>query len=628
MKKLIRNKHFYYMLLIDAVLVAAAYIGAYLLRYEMQLPAFEWQRIIRILPYLLVLKISCFFLFGLYRGMWRYTSLEDLKRVVKATIFSSLILILAVLYVFHFHGYSRAAYVLDWLLTILFVGGVRIGVRLLLTNNIASFWMLAKKSPLDKRMLIIGAGAAAEKAVREIIENPALKLKPIGFLDDDPQKQGKAIHGILILGAVDEIGQLREGFDEILIAIPSANGEQMRRIVKFCEETGKRFRTMSNIGELIDGKVSVKALREVRIEDILGREEVHLEKELLRRLYNNKRILITGAGGSIGSELVRQVCHYHPGALGLLDFSEFNLFQIDMMCHQYFPELQVQTYLTDIRDLLAVKQAVGDFKPDVIFHAAAYKHVPLQEIHPRETVYNNVVGTRNMALTATEHSVERFVLVSTDKAVRPTNVMGAAKRVAEMFLASLNYQSNTRFVSVRFGNVIGSSGSVIPIFQRQISQGKPVTVTHPEVTRYFMSVPEAAQLILQAGAMGQGGEVFILDMGKPVKIADMARDVIRLHGFEPDRDIPIEYIGLRPGEKLYEELITVGEGIMPTSHQKIKVIQGNHGDFQILGTMIDELIAVADTYDAEAIKRELRKIVPEFTPFINKSEEEKKEEPL
>ncbi len=622
MKKLIRNKHFYYMLIIDAMLVAAAYIGAYLLRYEGQLPALEWERIINILPYLLMLKIACFYMFGLYRGMWRYTSLEDLKRVVKATVVSSLILLLTVLYAYYFKGYSRAAFIIDWLLTILFVGGVRILVRLLLTNNITSFWMLAKKGPMDKRMLIIGAGAAGEKAIREIIENPALKLKPIGFLDDDPQKQGKAIHGVLILGAVDEIGQLREDYDEILIAIPSAKGEQMRRIVNFCEETGKRFRTMPSIGELIDGKVSVKALRDVRIEDILGRDEVHLEKDLLRRLYHNKRVLITGAGGSIGSELVRQVCQYRPSILGLLDFSEFNLFQIDMMCRQSFPNLQMRTFLTDIRDLRAVKQTIGDFKPEIIFHAAAYKHVHLQEIHPRETVYNNVVGTRNLALIASESGVERFVLVSTDKAVRPTNVMGAAKRTAEMFLASMNGQTKTRFVSVRFGNVLGSSGSVIPIFQQQISQGKPITVTHPEVTRYFMSIPEAAQLILQAGAMGQGGEVFILDMGKPVKIADMARDIIRLHGFEPDRDIPIEFIGLRPGEKLYEELITVGEGIMPTSHQKIKVIHGNHGDVKILSTMIDELIAVADTFDVESIKRELKKIVPEFTPFINNIEEE------
>jgi FlaA1/EpsC-like NDP-sugar epimerase len=286
-----------------------------------------------------------------------------------------------------------------------------------------------------------------------------------------------------------------------------------------------------------------------------------------------------------------------------------------MMCRLHFPYLQIKTYLTDIRDLRAVRQTIGDFKPDVIFHAAAYKHVPLQEINPRETVYNNIVGTRNLVLTASESGVELFVLVSTDKAVRPTNVMGAAKRVAEILLAALNEQSQTRFVSVRFGNVIGSSGSVIPIFQQQISQGKPVTVTHPEVTRYFMSIPEAAQLILQAGAMGLGGEVFILDMGKPVKIVDVARDVIRLHGFEPDRDIPIEYIGLRPGEKLYEELITVGEGIMPTSHQKIKVIRGEeHGDIEIISSMISRLIAIADTYDAEAIKRELQIIVPEFTP--------------
>jgi len=614
MNKLIQNKHFYYMLLIDAALVAASYICAYLLRYDGQLPDFEWQQIIHILPYLVVMKLICFSLFGLYRGMWRYTSLEDMKNVLKATAVSSLILVLAVLYVYHFRGYSRAAFIIDWLLTLLYIGGARIGVRLVLTNNIASFWLLAKKGAKDKRLLIIGAGAAGEKAVREILENPGLKLNPVGFLDDDPFKQGKAIHGVLILGAVDDIGSLREDFDEILIAIPSARGEQMRRIVAACEETGKRFRTMPSIGELIDGKVSVKALREVRIEDILGREEVRLEKELLKRSYEGKQVLITGAGGSIGSELVRQVCQYRPAAVGLLDFSEFNLFQIEMTQRQYFPDIPFATYLTDIRDLPAVRKTIDAFRPEVIFHAAAYKHVPLQELHPRETVYNNVRGTRNLALAASEAGVERFVLVSTDKAVRPTNVMGAAKRVAEMLLASLTGRTGTNFVSVRFGNVLGSSGSVIPIFQQQISQGKPVTVTHPDVTRYFMSIPEAAQLILQAGAMGQGGEIFILDMGKPVKIVDMAREVIRLHGLEPDRDIPIEYIGLRPGEKLYEELITVGEGIMPTSHEKIKVIKGGQGDFKLLNDQITALITVADSYNDKAIKEKLHGIVPEYTP--------------
>ena len=614
MKKLIQNKHFYYMLLIDAALVAASYICAYLLRYEGQLPDFEWRRIIHILPYLVAMKLLCFTLFGLYRGMWRYTSLEDMKNVLKATVVSSLIIVLAVLYIHHFRGYSRAAFIIDWLLTLLFVGGVRIGVRLALTNNIGTFWLLAKKGKQDKRLLIIGAGAAGEKAVREILENPGLKLHPLGFLDDDPIKQGKAIHGVAVIGKVEDIGTLPEDFDEILIAIPSARGEQMRRIVRFCEGTGKRFRTMPSIGELIDGKVSVKALREVRIEDILGREEVHLERELLRVSYEGKRILITGAGGSIGSELVRQVCQFHPAGVGLLDFSEFNLFQIEMTQRQYFPHIPVETYLTDIRDPAAVRITMESFRPEVVFHAAAYKHVPLQELHPRETIYNNVAGTRNLASAAMAAGAERFVLVSTDKAVRPTNVMGAAKRVAEMLLATLTGHSATRFVSVRFGNVLGSSGSVVPIFQQQISQGKPVTVTHPEVTRYFMSIPEAAQLILQAGAMGQGGEIFILDMGKPVRIAAMAREVIRLHGLEPERDIPIEYIGLRPGEKLFEELITVGEGIMPTAHEKIKVIQGNQGDYRLLADEIDALIAVADTYDAGAIKEKLRGIVPEYTP--------------
>ena len=606
------------MLIVDAALVAVSYIGAYLLRYEGTLPTYEWQMLLHVLPFLLAIKLICFAFFGLYRGMWRYTSLEDMKNVIKGTAAASLIFMLAVLFLYHFQGFSRAALIIDWLLSVLFIGGARVAVRLLLTNNISSFWMMApkvsSKRPSDRRLIIIGAGAAGEKAAREILENPGLKLQPIGFLDDDIQKQGKAIHGILVLGEVEDITRLREDFDEILIAIPSAKGEQMRRIVKYCEETGKRFRTMPSISELIDGKTYLKAIREVRIEDLLGREEVYLEKELLRSSYENKKILVTGAGGSIGSELVRQICRYHPRSLALLDFSEFNLFQVERMCWEDFPDVVVNSYLTDIRDKEALQRMFDDYMPEVVFHAAAYKHVPLQETHPRETIYNNVLGTRNLVEAAIGATVDRFVLVSTDKAVRPTNVMGAAKRVAEMYLQYRNGSSKTHFMAVRFGNVLGSSGSVVPIFQQQIAQGGPVTVTHPDVRRFFMSIPEAAQLILQAGAMGEGGEIFILDMGKAVRIADLARDLIQLHGYEPEKDIAVTYVGLRPGEKLYEELITVGEGIEDTTHKKIKVIRRPQDDDIPLDESIDQLIAVADTYEADAIKKKLRDIIPEYMP--------------
>lgn len=505
MKNILRNKHLYYMVLIDGLLVAAAYLLAYYLRFDMAIPGNEWLNIRQTFLYALGIKLGSFFAFGLYRGMWRYTGLVDLRRVVVAVTFASMALILLIAYQYRFYGFPRSVYVIDWVLTLLFIGGVRIIVRIVLNRGFSHGGVFSRGNDKGKKLLIIGAGAGGEKVLREIMDNPVLKFQPVGFLDDDRSKWSKSIHGVPVLGAVDLIRDLQIDFDEILIAIPSGKGDQIRRIVDLCEETGKRFRTMPSIGELIDGKVSLQAIREVRMEDLLGREEVRLEKDLLRQSYEDKRVLITGAGGSIGRELVRQICRYRPARLALLDFSEFNLFAVEMMCKEDFPAIPISTYLTDIRDKGAVLRAFGEFKPAVVFHAAAYKHVPLQELHPRETICNNVLGTRNLVEAANEEAVERFVLVSTDKAVRPTNVMGAAKRVAEIYLQGMNGNSATRYMAVRFGNVLGSSGSVVPIFQQQIATGQAVTVTDPEVTRYFMSIPEAAQLILQAGAMGQGG---------------------------------------------------------------------------------------------------------------------------
>jgi FlaA1/EpsC-like NDP-sugar epimerase len=413
---------------------------------------------------------------------------------------------------------------------------------------------------------------------------------------------------------VEQIDSFCSLFDEILIAVAAASAQQMHRIVAACEKTGKRFRTIPAISELIDGRVSVKTIRDVTFEDLLGREEVKLDKDEIFSYLCGKRVLITGAGGSIGSELVRQVSKFHPEDLALVEFSEYNLFRTEMECHQRFAHMKTSGFLVDIRDQESLKRIFKKFRPQVVFHAAAYKHVPLQELHPWEAVRNNVLGTRNLVQAAHEYGVERFVLVSTDKAVRPTNVMGATKRVAEQLVVCENAHSNSRFMAVRFGNVIGSSGSVIPIFQEQIARGGPVTVTHPEITRYFMTIPEAAQLILEAGAMGEGGETFILDMGKPVHIDELARDLIRLHGYEPDQDIEIQYTGLRPGEKLYEELITEGEGIVKTAHEKIMVLRGNVQDVKGLQDQIDTLLKITNTYNTAKIKQKLGQILPEYTP--------------
>ena len=616
MKNIIRNKNFYLMLFADAVLVALAYSLAYLIRFEGTLSLREMAQLKAALPFVVPLKLICFFIFGLYRGMWRYTSLVDLRKDFIATSIASAVIIFFILYHYRFQSYSRSVYIIDWGLTFMFTGGVRLLIRILLGSPLLSFWT-QKNRRGDfhvKKLLIVGAGNAGEKVLREIHETRWNRFRPAGFLDDDPEKRGKAIHGIPVLGTLDDIGKIPVGFDEILISIPSAKGEAMRRIVSLCEETGKPFRTVPGIGELIDGTVLVKSIRKVHLEDLLDREEVHLDEEEIRQYIKDKRVLITGAGGSIGSELVRQVGRFHPQAMALLDFSEVNLFLIEGECRQRFGFIPVSGFLVDVKNRESACRAFREFGPDTVFHAAAYKHVPMQEMHPWEAVFNNIAGTRNMVEAALENRVERFVLVSTDKAVRPANVMGATKRVAEMIVECVNGGVATRFMAVRFGNVLWSSGSAIPTFQKQISRGLPVTVTHPEITRYFMSIPEAARLILQAGAMGRGSEIFILDMGKPMRIVDLARDLIRLSGLEPDKDIPIQFIGLRPGEKLYEELITEGEGIVATDHEKILVLHGNAHNRDALNTQIDELFAVADTYDAAAIKEKLREIVPEYTP--------------
>ena len=626
----LKNPKFYLVLFGDVLLLLLAHITAYLFRFEFSLAPDRLQQIRETIIWLVPLKLVVFFFFGLYRGMWRYTSIRDFWLIAQATIVSSLLTMATMLFLNRFQGYSRAVFILDGVLTFLLIGGLRMIIR-------SSFILYAKTRkdvsfPIKihfKKVLIIGAGDAGEKILREIIENYQLHYKVIGFVDDDPLKKGKSIHGFRVLCGVDDLEEILgiEEVQEILIAVPSASGDQIRRIVEACQRCAVSYKIIPGIGELIDGRVSVKALRDISYEDLLGRKPVHLDAAGIRNYLDGKTVLITGCGGSIGSELCRQLIKFQPHLVILLDACEENLFKIQMELQNEKYFRHCETVLGHVQDLQLMEDIFKKYKPQVVFHAAAYKHVPMLEKNPWEAVYNNIIGSRMIMEMSLKHSVERFVLVSTDKAVRPTNVMGTSKRVTELIMQSLQ-GSNTKFMAVRFGNVVGSSGSVIPLFRRQIEHGGPVTVTHPEVNRYFMTIPEASQMILQAGAMGDGGEIFVLRMGTPVKIADMARDLIRLSGKEPDVDIEIIFTGLREGEKLYEELITVGEDILPTGHEKVMVLRSSQHSSDAryllatrekLNKEIDELVKDADRHDAGEIKKKLQEIVPEYTPQENES---------
>ncbi len=626
MLQALTNRNFWVMLLGDALLVACSYYTAYYLRFDGDIPPFHLANCMHTVIWIVPLKLTAFLYFDLYRGMWRYTSIQDLRKLGTACLASSGIIGLVLLVTVRFIGFPRSVFVMDLLLTLLLVGGLRFGIRLYYDgkNGKNGLSLESTKSEHIKRLLIIGAGDAGEKVLREVMQNPALPYRVVGFIDDSPAKWGRAMHGVPVLGGVESLPELakKHRAEEVFIAVPSATGSQMRRLVNACEASGLPFKTLPGLGELINGKASVKALRDVDYRDLLGRPPVNLDLNQIAGYLKGKRILVTGAGGSIGSELCRQVARFNPEELILLDASEPHLFNVQMELKQRFSYLRCAAILGGIQNRPVLEGTFHRYKPHVVFHAAAYKHVPILEQNPWQAVHNNVRPSQIIMEESIKHGVSHFVLVSTDKAVRPTNVMGATKRVCELLLESFG-RNGTRMMAVRFGNVLGSSGSVIPHFRRQIARGGPVTVTHPEVTRFFMTVPEACQLILQAGALGQGGEIFLLEMGTPVKIVDMARDLIRLSGKEPDRDIEIVFTGLRPGEKLYEELITEGEGIVPTAHKKILVLKQNggwngHGDRegfrQWLTKGVSELYEFAEIQDARAIKEKLKELVPEYRP--------------
>ena len=614
------------MLAADLFLLTGALYAAHLIRFDFDVPPGFLSSYYRILPYVLIAKIACFYYFDLYRGMWRYTSIADLFNIIKAVSVSTLLIFCFFLLKYRFVGFSRAIFLIDWCLTILFISGFRLVVRIYFeTAGTGKSWLetlrniiipLKRKIPGTRNLLIIGAGDCGEKIFREIRDNARLQFNVVGFLDDNPAKVGMKIHGSPVLSEIGDIQTVARTVkaEEVLIAIPSASSQDIRRIVEICDKSGLKYKTIPGMGELINGKVTVSAIREVAYHDLLGREVIRLDEEKIGAHLKEKNVLVTGAGGSIGSELCRQICRFEPKKIILFERAESPLHAIELELKQSFKNIKVISILGDIQDRSQLEKAFKANRPHIVFHAAAYKHVPMLELQPWKAIDNNILGTKNLIDISTRTHVARFVFVSTDKAVRPANIMGASKRLSEMLVQGQNAcgLSQTRYMIVRFGNVVGSVGSVVPLFKKQIEKGGPVTVTHPDVTRYFMTIPEACQLILQAGAMGNGGEIFILDMGTSIKIDDMARDLIRLSGFEPDVDIKIEYVGLRPGEKLYEELITEGENIIPTRHEKIMVLKGIECDLQLLNGKVDELAQLATEQSGDEIKSKLMEIVPEY----------------
>lgn len=557
-----------FLLVADAVLVNLSLYMALLLRFDGNIPVNYINIMIKSAAILTIIKIGTYYFYRLYSSLWKYASIDELIQVFFATTTESILC-----FIFGLATGARlprTVYAMGWIITFLFIGGIRFSYRIgrrfksINTKEITNF----------KRVMVIGAGDAGSMVIRELKNHDELKSLPIAVIDDDEKKHRANIHGVPIVGGRTKIRDIvkQENIDEIIIAMPSTSKSGLREILQMCKATKCKLKILPGVFEIISGSVSITDIRDVSIEDLLGRDEVKLYTEEIAGYLRDEIVLVTGGGGSIGSELCRQIAKYKPKKLIVFDICENGAYDLqNELEREYKGDIGLEVLIGSVRDRSRLEEVFNNYKPGVVFHAAAHKHVPLMEANPTEAVKNNVFGTLNTVEYSDKYKVKKFILVSTDKAVNPTNIMGASKRLAEMIVQTVDKQSNTEFAAVRFGNVLGSNGSVVPLFKKQIAQGGPVTVTHPEIKRFFMTIPEAAQLVIQAGAMANGGEIFILDMGEPVKIADLAKDLIRLSGFEPGEEIKIEYIGLRPGEKLCEELLLEEEKIRNTKHNQIFV---------------------------------------------------------
>jgi FlaA1/EpsC-like NDP-sugar epimerase len=597
-------------LLFHLTLFAISLFVAFLLRFDFALPDDEISHFLVGLAIALPVKAIVMRVSGLHRGGWRYTAMADLISLLRAAVISSAL--------FTFLGiaiigpsFPRSVYGIDFLLTFLLTAAARCAVRL--------YREARPSSHLNrKNILIYGAGSEGTALVREIRQNPALGYKIAGFLDDSPWKRDISILGVPVLGPGRDVAAIvREhiengrAIDQIVIAMPSADSYQIKEALKHCRDSGVECKTMPGIADLLTGKVLVSQLRPVALEDLRGRSPVYIEEKEIRERVAGRSVLVTGAAGSIGSELCRQVAAFQPSRLVALDQAESDLFRIDNELREKFPDCKIIAAIGDIRDDARIREVIRENLIDSIFHAAAYKHVPLMEAHPLEAIRNNVLGTWNLVQAAYDLEVDTFLMISSDKAVRPSSVMGATKRASELLLLSMP-EDRTRFISVRFGNVLGSNGSVIPLFQAQIAAGGPITVTHPEMRRYFMTIPEAVQLVLLASTMGKRSEVYVLDMGEPVRIVDLARRMVRLAGRVPDKDVEIHFTGMRPGEKLYEELISEGENILPTEHEKIRIFKGPKLDGRVMDEWLGELQVLLANRDEPGTIAHLKQLMHEY----------------
>ncbi|MFW6409823.1 MAG: polysaccharide biosynthesis protein [Halanaerobiales bacterium] len=594
------------LIFVDIILINFALYFSFLLRFDGDWqPYFE----LKYLFIMTVIAIAVLYFSNLYNRMWKYASIPELRSVIKVSV---LINLFFVIYIYFFQvRFPRSILIINGILNVFFLGGLRFGFRLL-----KDYLRSSRNSGKRINVLIVGAGDAAEMIVRELLKHPELNKHIVGLIDDDPAKKGLELHGCKVLGDRYSIPEIinRYNVDEVTIAIPSADGQDVKEIYDLSKNQDVEVNIVPGVYEILNGDINLNQIREVKVEDLLRREQVELNCSGISSYIENKTVLVTGGAGSIGSELCRQLAHFKPHKLLIFDINENNSYFLELELEEEHQDLNVQTIIGSIRDSEKLTQVFREHKPDVVFHAAAHKHVPLMEHNPEEAVKNNVLGTLNVGEVAAEFNIDRFVLVSTDKAVNPTNIMGASKRAAEMIIQRLNKKNGTRFMAVRFGNVLGSRGSVIPLFKRQIKNGGPVTVTHPEVTRYFMTIPEAAQLVIQAGSLGDGGEVFVLDMGDPVKIMELAEDLIELSGFEAGKDIEIEIMGLRPGEKLYEELLNDNEDNLATEHERIFITNLNGIDEKKLDSSLKRLETLVKSGSDSGIIKAMVDLVGTYEP--------------
>jgi len=612
--KRIRNR---YLLVGDVFLSLISVLASYMIRLELIaiFPTYQIS-LLWMLGIAAVVKPIVYYFFGIYRRLWRYASIRELVLIIMAVTTASMIVSTSMIILFAtgmFIGFPRSVLIIDWLLSILFVGGLRFIFRLVAETSSTAANGALKNKRHKKDVLVIGAGDAGAIFVRELKKNPQLNMNPIGFLDDDPAKVNSEIHGVKVLAPLSQMNRILElrHVDEVIIAIPSAAGTILRHVADVCRQRGVAFRTMPGLYELLGGAVNISRLREVDISDLLRREPVHMDPSALGEVLQGKTVLVTGAGGSIGRELCRQIAQSQPARLLLLGHGENSIYEAMLELHDNIPSLEIQPLIADVRNLTRLRILFQRWQPEVLFHAAAHKHVPLMESNIEEAITNNILGTRNIVTAALEFDIQKLVMISTDKAIRPVNVMGATKRIAEMIVLNAARTYHKAFTVVRFGNVLGSRGSVVPRFKRQIAKGGPITITHPDMKRYFMIIPEAVHLVLQASAMSQGGEAYVLNMGEQVKIQDLAEDLIRLSGLEPGEDIEIVYTGIRPGEKLSEDLWDQGFAYFPTKHPDINQVDSEEAlSDETLNAIIDQLIELAAEGKPEEILDILSQTIP------------------